>query len=240
LTRSSTTPSGDHQGHLRVDGRLSRTCSPRRGLLATAVALWHDAPAVAYAVAFGLAAGQAFFGTACQSLLPSLATDDELVAADSGIWTAAVTAKVLVAPLAALLAVNVGFGAAFGVDAASFGVSGLVLTGLREPGRVATVSVSSPFAHAREGLAALAALPLLKALAVGQLLAAVSAGATSALLVVLAQDRLGGGYGLLVEPSGRCSSVAHGDLLLEPPTAAVPVLLATCLASGHSQGGELR
>jgi MFS family permease len=75
---------------------------------------------------------------------------------------------------------------------------------VREFGRVAPVSVSSPFAHAREGLRALAALPLLKALAVGQLLAALSAGATSALLVVLAQDRLGGedGFGLLVAAIG--------------------------------------
>jgi len=44
-----------------------------------------------------------------------------------------------------------------------------------------------------EGLAALAVLPLLKALAAGQFLAVLSVGAASALLVVLAQDRLGGG-----------------------------------------------
>ena len=175
-----------------------------QGAAGRGLAVWHDAPAVAYAVAFGLAAGQAFFGPAAQSLLPSLVADDELVAANSGICTAAVTAQVLVAPVAALLATRVGFGAAFAVNAASFGVSGLVLAGLREPGRAAAVSVSSPFRHAREGLAAIAALPLLTALAVGQFLAALSAGATSALLVVLAQDRLGGGgrYGLLVGAIG--------------------------------------
>lgn len=66
----------------------------------------------------------------------------------------------------------------------------------------------------REALAALGQIPLLKALAVGQFLAALSAGATSALLVVLAQDRLGGGegYGLLVGSIG--AGAALGPLLL--------------------------
>ena len=185
-----------------------------RVALASVLAVWHGAPAIAYAVAFGLAAGQAFFGPAAQSLLPSLVDETELVAANSGIWSAAVTAQVVVAPVAALLAVQVGFGAAFAVNGVSFAASGLLLAGLREPARNAPVSVSSPFAHAREGLTALAALPLLRALAVGQFLAALSAGATSALLVVLAQDRLGGGggYGLLVGAIGV--GAALGPLLV--------------------------
>jgi hypothetical protein len=76
------------------------------------------------------------------------------------------------------------------------------------------VRVSTPFAPARDGLAALAALPLLKALAAGQFLAALSAGATSALLVVLAQDRLGGrgGFGVLVAAIGVGAAI--GPLLL--------------------------
>ena len=181
-----------------------------RVLLAATLSVWHDTPAVAYAVAFGLAAGQAFFGPAAQSLLPSLVADEELVAANSGIWTAAVTAQVLVAPVAVLLATRVGFGVAFAVNAVSFAVSAAVLTGLREPGRIVPVTVSNPFAHARDGLRALAALPLLRALAIGQFLAALSAGATSALLVVLAQDRLGGGggYGLLVAAIGVGAALA--------------------------------
>ena len=185
-----------------------------RMLLASVLAGWHGNPAVAYAVAFGLSAGQACFGPAAQSLLPALVSDDELVAANSGIWTAAVTAQVLVAPAAALLATTVGFGAGFAVNAASFAVSGLVLLRLREPERPRAVSVRSPFAHARAGVSALATLPLLKALAVGQFLAALSAGATSALLVVLAKDRLGGesGYGLLLAAVGV--GAAAGPLLV--------------------------
>ena len=185
-----------------------------RVLLAGALALWHDSAPIAYAVAFGLSAGQVFFSPAAQSLLPSVVSDDELVAANSGIWTAAVTAQILVAPVAALLATTVGFGPAFTVNAVSFALSALVLRGLREPERARPVQVASPFAHAREGLTALAALPLLKALAVGQFLAPLSAGATSALLVVLAAERLGGGqgFGLLVAAIG--AGAALGPLLL--------------------------
>lgn len=185
-----------------------------RVVLAGVLALWHDSAAVAYAVAFGLSAGQVFFNPAAQSVLPSLVRDDELVAANSGIWTAAVTAQIAVAPVTALVAVNVGFGPAFAVNAVSFALSALVLRGLREPERTRPVSVTSPFAHAREALSALGQIPLLKALAAGQFLAALSAGATSALLVVLAQDRLGGGegYGLLVAAIG--AGAALGPLLL--------------------------
>ena len=185
-----------------------------RVVLATVLAVWHGHPAVAYAVAFGLSAGQVFFSPAAQSLLPSVVTDDELVAANSGIWTAAVVAQITVAPVAALLAVKVGFGPAFALNAASFALSAAVLRGLPEPDRPAPVSVTSPFAHAHEALSALGEIPLLRALAVGQFLAALSAGATSALLVVLAEERLGGGegYGLLVAAIGV--GAALGPLLL--------------------------
>ncbi len=185
-----------------------------RVLLAGTLAVWHDHVVVAYAVAFGLSAGQVFFSPAAQSLLPAVVDDDELVAANSGIWTAAVTAQIAVAPVAALVAVRFGFGPAFALTAASFALSPLVLRGLAEPERPRPVSVSSSFAHAREALGALTRVPLLKALAAGQFLAALSAGATSALLVVLAQDRLGGdeGFGILIACIG--AGAALGPLVL--------------------------
>ncbi|MDP9459618.1 MAG: MFS transporter, partial [Actinomycetota bacterium] len=185
-----------------------------RVVLAGSLALWHDSAAIAYAVAFGLSAGQVFFSPAAQSLLPTVVDDEELVAANSGIWTAAVVAQIAVAPVAALLAVHVGFGAAFAVNAVSFALSAAVLRGLREPERPRSVSVASTFAHAGEALAALGRIPLLKALAAGQFLAALSAGATSALLVVLAQDRLGGGEGYGVLIAGIGIGAALGPLLL--------------------------
>lgn len=194
--------------------RVMVTADLVRVVLAAVLAVRHDHVAVAYAVAFGLSAGQVFFSPAAQSLLPSVVDDDELVAANSGIWTAAVTAQIAVAPVAALLALNIGFGAAFAVNAISFAVSAAVLRGLREPSRTNPIKVTSPFAHARDGLRALGQIPLLRALAAGQFLAALSAGATSALLVVLAADRLGGGkgFGWLVAAIG--TGAALGPLLL--------------------------
>ena len=187
-----------------------------RVLLAGVLAVWHDDVLVAYAVAFGLSAGQVFFSPAAQSLLPAVVDDDDLVAANSGIWTAAVTAQIAVAPVAALVAVQLGFTAGFALNALSFALSAVALRGLAEPARPRPVSVASPFAHAREALGALGRIPLLRALAVGQLLAALSAGATSALLVVLAQEHLGGGgrFGVLLAAIG-VGAVA-GPLLLLP------------------------
>lgn len=185
-----------------------------RVLFAGTLAVWHDHAAIAYAVAFGLSVGQTFFSPAAQSLLPGLVAENELVAANSGIWTAAVTLQIIVAPVAALLATQVGFGSAFAVNALSFAGSALILRRIREPVRPAVIRVASPLAHAREALSTLAAMPFLRALALGQFLAALSAGATSALLVVLAQDRLGGGsgYGLLVAAIG--AGAALGPLVL--------------------------
>lgn len=190
------------------------TADLARVLMAGTLAVWHHSALLAYAVAFGLACGQVFFSPAAQSLLPSIVKDDELIAANSGIWTAAVTAQVLVAPLAALIAVNVGFGVAFSVNAVSFALSAVILQGVNEPARIKPVEVTSPFAHARDGLTALAAVPLLQTLAAGQFLAALSAGATSALLVVLAQSRFGGGssFGLMVAAIG--AGAALGPLFL--------------------------
>lgn len=60
----------------------------------------------------------------------------------------------------------------------------------------------------------LSRVPVLRALAAGQFLAALSAGATSALLVVLAQERLGGtgGFGLLL--AGIGVGAAPGPLVV--------------------------
>ena len=185
-----------------------------RAVLAAVLALAHDEVALAYAVAFGLSAGAVFFNPAAQSVLPALVDDDELLTANSGLWTAAVVCQVLLAPAAALLAVRYGFGPALAVNAVSFAVSGAVLRGLRVPAAAQVVRTPGTLAHAREGVTTLAGMPLLRALAVGQLLAALSAGATSALLVVLAAERLGDGSGFGVLLAGIAVGAAAGPQLL--------------------------
>ena len=81
---------------------------------------------------------------------------------------------------------------------------------------------SSETVHARNGLRALGQRPLLTALAAGQFLAAPPAEATSALLVVLAQDRLGGGgsLGVPVAAIGAGATLGHCCCSAESRTPA--------------------
>lgn len=186
-----------------------------RMVLAAVLVVWHEELWVVYAVAFGLSAGAVFFNPAAGSLLPALVDDDELVAANSGVWSAAVLSQVLMAPVAGFLAVTAGFGWAFALNAASFAVSGLLLRGLKSGEAPAPVSSSGLFAQGLEAIGLLGRDPLLRALAVAQALAALSAGATSALLVLLAADHLrvdGDGYGLMLAAIGAGAFV--GPLVL--------------------------
>ncbi|GAB3668689.1 MFS transporter [Nocardioides korecus] len=186
-----------------------------RLVLAVVLAVWHDAPVGVYAVAFGMSVGAVFFNPAASSVLPALVKKDALVAANSGIWTAAVLSQVVLAPFAGLLVVALGYGPAFAVNALSYAISAVVLRGLRVPGPLGQVQRRRLLAEAREGVAVHVRHRLLRALAVGQFLAALSAGATSALLVVLAEEQLdlrGRGYGLLVAAIGV--GAALGPLVL--------------------------
>jgi MFS family permease len=172
-----------------------------RVILAAALAVWHADIAAVYAIAFGLSAGAVFFNPAAGSLLPALVKDDQLVAANSGIWSAAVLSQVILAPLAGLLTATAGYGWAFAANAASFAISALLLRGLRASEAPRPVTVTNIWAQGREALSLVGHDRLLRALAIAQALAALSAGGTSAMLVVLAARRLhttGGGYGLLL------------------------------------------
>ena len=162
-----------------------------RAVLALALIFGAGNVAAVYAIAFGLSAGAVLFNPAANSTLPALVKDSELVAANSGIWTAAVLSQIALAPLAGILYSALGPGPAFAINAASFLISAAVLAGLRLPATSAPMQRRGFFADAAAGVKLLAADRLLRALGVGQLLAALSAGATSALLVVLARDHLG-------------------------------------------------
>jgi predicted MFS family arabinose efflux permease len=187
-----------------------------RMALAAVLPLVDQHLAAVYAVAFGLAAGGVFFNPAASSVLPSIVNEDELVAANSGLWSAAVISQIALAPLAGALVAAVGVGPAFLVNAASFAASALLLAGLRLPGRPPeSTAAGSWLARIGEGARLLVADRLLRLLGLVQLLAALSAGATSALLVVLAgrQLRVGpGGFGLLLAAIGV--GAALGPLLL--------------------------
>lgn len=104
---------------------------------------------------------------------------------------------------------------AFWFNAATFAASALLLARLRLPHTPAPAATSSWAGRVVEGGRVLVRDRLLRLLALVQLLAALSAGATSALLVVLAQRRLHtgpGGFGILLGAIGVGAAI--GPLLL--------------------------
>ncbi|WP_427136189.1 MFS transporter [Pseudarthrobacter sp. S9] len=169
-----------------------------------------------YALAFAMSAASVFFNPAAGSTVPSIVGSDELVAANSGIWSAAVFVQIVLAPAAGAVVLVAGYAPAFWVNAASFAVSALVLRKLRvDRAGSADASKDRWWPRAREGFALLGRQRVLRALAVGQLFAALSAGATSALLVVYVKDRLGldsRGYGLALALIG--AGAVLGPLVL--------------------------
>lgn len=178
------------------------------------------------AVAFGTSVGTVFFNPAAQSVLPALVAKDALVAANSGIWTAAVLSQIALAPLAGLVAVTVGFQAGFAANALSYLASAAVLRGLQVARPPAPLSRQALLRDAADGVAYLLHDRLLRALAGAQLLAALSAGATSALLVLYAREALGvsgSGYGLLLSAIGVGAALGPLALLrfLRSPRRAV-------------------
>ncbi|GAB3683819.1 hypothetical protein GCM10027597_32060 [Saccharopolyspora tripterygii] len=154
---------------------------------------WIDTQVIAVyaiAIAFALSASTVFFNPAANSMLPAAVSKHELVTANAGIWTAAVIAQIALAPLAGGLAAVARFATAFWVNAASFATSAVLLTGLAVPAHHVGALSHGWLHDALGGARLLITDRLLRALAGAQLLAALSAGATSALLVVLAREQL--------------------------------------------------
>lgn len=213
-----------------VDGaprvRVMVAADVARALLASVLAVFHGQVGVVYAVAFGLSAGAAFFNPAASSLLPSLVDDEQLVAANSGIWSAAVLSQVVLAPLGGILAATVGYQMAFAVNAASFAASAVLLSGLRSTEAPRPVPSGGLWARGRQGLAVIGRDRFLRAVAASQALAALSAGATSALLVVLVRQGLhasAGGYGLALAAIGAGAFLG-------------PLIISRIRADGHHTG----
>lgn len=224
--------------------------------------------AAVYAVAFGLSAAAVFFNPAAQSLLPTLVRERELVAANSALWTAAVVSQIVLAPLAGVVVAAFGYSWAFWINAASHLVSAAFLLRLTPtPSAAETPEALAPEATAgrpgagrsswlqdvRKGLSAVTGHGLLRPLATAQFIAALSAGATGALLVVLAREHLRLGeadYGWLLAAIGV--GAALGPLLLSKLTdnprrpryvlapfalrAAVDAALATLTGLGGALG----
>ncbi|MBJ7607813.1 MAG: MFS transporter, partial [Candidatus Dormibacteraeota bacterium] len=141
---------------------------------------------MAVAVAFALAIGTAVFSPSSSALVPRLVPGDLLVAANGLLWTAGVALQLVAAPVAGLLVANGFARLLFALNAGSFVASALVL--LRLPALAGPVSLPErPRQRLPEAFRLLRNIAVLPTLLVMQLLAALSVGATSALLVVLAE-----------------------------------------------------
>lgn len=209
-----------------------------RAAVAGVLVAFGDHLGVVYAAAFAMSAMTTFFNPAASSLVPSLVDDGDVLGANSALWSAAVVSQIALAPLAGGLVALAGAEPAFALNSASFVVSALLLRGLALPGEEAgTGAATAPsppqaaarrLAQVREGLATVRHSRLLGVLAVVQALAALSAGATSALLVVLAERHLDvgpGRFGLLLGAIGVGAGL--GPLVLQRVVADVrrPALL---------------
>ena len=98
-------------------------------------------PAV-FTVAFVLSAAATVFNPAAASLLPDLVDEADLITANSALWSTAVIAQIALAPAAGLvIAVGGGVRVAFALNAATFVVSALLLRGVRDGRKPASIEV---------------------------------------------------------------------------------------------------
>lgn len=160
-----------------------------RAAIAVTLAVAHDNLAVVYTSAFALSALSVLFNPAAASVLPSLVEPDDLVAANSAFWSSAVISQIVLAPAAGTLVASAGPGPAFAINAVTFLVSAAFIVGLPAV-RPASRSSRKHLSDVAEGLRLIRASRFLSTLAAVQGLAALSAGATSALLVVHAERHL--------------------------------------------------
>ena len=196
-------------------GRLMIIADVARAALVGVLIVSHNSIGLAFGVAFGLSVGSIVFNPASSSLIPDVVPEEQIVEANTALWTVAVAAQIVLAPLAGLIIAWAGVGPAFAVNAASYAVSAALLSRLNAGRRPAAIVVRG-WAGVKEGIDTVRSNALLARLAVVQVLASLSAGATSGLLVVLAAERLHvgpSGFGVLVAAIGV--GAAGGPLVLK-------------------------
>lgn len=186
-----------------------------RAAIAALLAGFHGQLWMVYGSAFGLSASTPFFSPAAASVVPSLVGERDVVAANTAIWSAAVVSQVALAPAAGALVALAGAGPAFALNATSFAASAALLVGVPTPPAVPPTPAGGP-SQMLEGFRAIRSARFLSTLAVVQSLAALSAGATSALLVVLAERHLHVGptrFGVLLAAIGVGAGI--GPIVIE-------------------------
>ncbi len=143
-----------------------------------------------YALVTLLAATGTFFNPAVNATLPTLLDEKDLLAANSVAWSTGRFVQIVGSALAAGVIGLVGAEAAFVFNASTFLGSALLLLLLPVPPgqRVAAPGWQGLIADAREGVGFTRTDRFVSRLVLVQALGSLSVGATSALLVVLAQE----------------------------------------------------
>jgi MFS family permease len=173
-----------------------------RGVLVLALLLTTEQWQV-YAIVGLLTAAGTFFNPAVSATLPTLLDADDLLAANSVSWSTGRLVQIVGSALALGLVGAIGAEMAFVFNAVTFFLSAILLLLLPvPPGRPVTARGWSGFvADAREGLRYARDDRFVFRLVLVQALASLSVGATSALLVVLAQQHYQlppGGFGSFI------------------------------------------
>ena len=160
-----------------------------RALLVLALLLTTEVWQIYVIIALLTAAGT-FFNPAVSATLPTLLDEEDLLAANSVSWSTGRFVQIIGAALASGVIALIGAEAAFVFNAGTFLVSALFLLLLPVPSgrRVTSRSWRGFLADAREGLRFARHDRFVSRLMLVQALASLSVGATSALLVVLAQE----------------------------------------------------
>jgi MFS family permease len=143
-----------------------------------------------YTIVALLTATSTFFNPAVNATLPTLLNEQDLLAANSVSWSTGRFVQIIGSALAGGLITTIGIEAAFVLNALTFLVSALLLLLLPvPPGRPVSARGWRGFvADAQEGLQFARQDRFVSRLVAVQALASLSVGATSALLVVLAQE----------------------------------------------------
>jgi MFS family permease len=153
--------------------------------------VWHP-----YLVAAGLVTGNTFFNPTVQAVIPVLTTERQRLAANSVAWSTGRLVQIIASATAGGIIARIGLGPAFALNAASFVASALLIALLRIPAHAGQLSagtrrgLAAYFVDAREGLGFALRDRLVSRLLLVQALASFAVGATSAMLVVLAERHL--------------------------------------------------
>lgn len=166
-----------------------------RALLVLSLA-WPQGAWHAYLAAAGLTVGSAFFNPTVQAVIPAVTTDEQRLAANSVAWSTGRLVQIVGAAVAGGLVGVLGTGPAFVLNAATFVASAVLLARLPIPAHAGQVGAGAKrgiggyLGEARAGLAFALGDRLVSRLLLVQSLASLAVGATSALLVVLAERHL--------------------------------------------------